>query len=190
MTIQTGILTSRRAPKRQYRAEAGTGRRRGPGSGKELVTRTVHIKGESPIVTYSIGADADLSGLLVLHEPSPATALDASESSVHLGLELAETTVGGVNGLGQSTGRGLTTAGTLGGKVLPEESVVEVATAVEVDSGLQSDLSSDVALSLGLLQLLKGVVVAGHVGVVVVLVVNLHDLAGDGGLKGAIVVLF
>jgi superoxide dismutase len=35
------------------------------------------------------------------------------------------------------------------------------ATAVEVDSGLQSDLSSDVALSLGLLQLLKGVVVAG-----------------------------
>lgn len=61
---------------------------------------------------------------------------------------------------------------------------------MEVDSGLESDLSSDVALSLGLLQLLKGVVVAGHIGVVVVLVVNLHDLAGNGGLKSAIVVLF
>lgn len=141
-------------------------------------------------MTYGVGADSDLSGLLVLHEPSPATALNASQSSVHLGLELADATVGGVNGLGQSTRRGLTTTGTLGGKVLPEESVVEVATTVEVDSGLESDLSSDVALSLGLLQLLKGVVVAGHIGVVVVLVVNLHDLAGNGGLKSAIVVLF
>lgn len=141
-------------------------------------------------MTYSVSADSDLSGLLVLHEPSPATALNASQSSVHLGLELADATVGGVNGLGKSTRRGLTTAGTLGGKVLPEESVVEVATAVEVDSGLESDLSSDIALSLGLLQLLKGVVVAGHIGVVVVLVVNLHDLAGNGGLKSAIVVLF
>ena len=61
---------------------------------------------------------------------------------------------------------------------------------MEVDSGLESDLSGDVALSLGLLQLLKGVVVAGHIGVVVVLVVKLHDLAGNGGLQGAIVVLF
>lgn len=141
-------------------------------------------------MTYGIGADSDLSGLLVLHEPSPATALNASQSSVHLGLELADATVGRVDGLGQSTRRGLTTAGTLGGKVLPEESVVEVTTTVEVDSGLESDLSSDVALSLGLLQLLKGVVVAGDIGVVVVLVVNLHDLAGNRGLKSAIVVLF
>lgn len=141
-------------------------------------------------MTYGIGADSDLSGLLVLHEPSPATALNASQSSVHFGLELADATIGGVNGLGQSTRRGLTAASTLGSKVLPEESVVEVATAVEVDSGLESDLSSDVALSLGLLQLLKGVVVAGHIGVVVVLVVNLHDLAGNGGLKSAIIILF
>jgi hypothetical protein len=43
---------------------------------------------------------------------------------------------------------------------------------------------------LGLLELLHGVVVVGHIGVVVVLVVQLHDLAGDGGLKGAIVVFF
>lgn len=140
-------------------------------------------------MTYGVGADSNLSGLLVLHEPSPATALNASQSSVHLGLELADATVGGVNGLGQSTRRGLTTAGTLGGKVLPEESVVKVATTVEVDSGLESDLSSDVALSLSLLKLLKGVVVAGHIGVVVVLVVNLHDLARNGGLKSTIVVL-
>lgn len=145
--------------------------------------------GSSPITTYGVSADADLAGLLVLDEPSPATALDASQSSVHLGLELAEATVGGVNGLCQSTRRGLTTASTLGGKVLPEESVVKVATTVEVDSGLEGDLSSDVSLGLGFLQLLKGVVVAGHICVVVVLVVKLHDLAGNGGLKGAIVVL-
>jgi hypothetical protein len=42
---------------------------------------------------------------------------------------------------------------------------------------------------LGLLELLNSGVVAVDVGVVVVLVVELHDLAGDRRLKGAIVVL-
>jgi hypothetical protein len=143
-----------------------------------------------PHPTYSICADANLPGLLVLDEPSPSTALDAGESSVHLGLELAETTVGGVNGLGQSAGGGLATASTLGGQVLPEEGVVKVTTAVEVDGGLESNLGSDVTLVLGLLELLNGVVVVGDIGVVVVLVVNLHDLAGDGGLQSAVVVFF
>jgi hypothetical protein len=41
---------------------------------------------------------------------------------------------------------------------------------------------------LGLLELLNSVVVVGHIGVVVVLVVQLHDLSGDGGLKSAIIV--
>lgn len=59
---------------------------------------------------------------------------------------------------------------------------------MEVDQRLLGNLRLDVALLLGLLQLLDGGVVAGHVGVVVLGVVELHNLAADGGLEGAIVV--
>ena len=60
-------------------------------------------------------------------------------------------------------------------------------TAVEVDERLLCDLSLDITLVLGLLQLLNGGVVGGDVGVVVLRVVKLHDLAADGGLEGAVV---
>lgn len=128
--------------------------------------------------------------MLVLDEPSPTATLDASQSGVHLLLELLEATVGGVDSLGQSTGWGLTTASALGSQVLPEEGVVQVATTVEVDEGLQGNLGGNVTLVLSLLELLNSGVVAGDIGVVVVLVVQLHDLAVDGGLQGAIVVWF
>ena len=59
---------------------------------------------------------------------------------------------------------------------------------MEVDQRLLCDLSLDVTLVLSLLQLLDGSVVGGDVGVVVLGVVELHDLAADGGLKGAVVV--
>ena len=61
-------------------------------------------------------------------------------------------------------------------------------TTVEVDERLLCDLSLDIALVLGLLQLLDGGVVGGDVGVVVLGVVQLHDLAADGGLERAVVV--
>jgi hypothetical protein len=59
---------------------------------------------------------------------------------------------------------------------------------MEVDERLLCDLSLDIALVLGLLQLLDGGVVGCDVGVVVLGVVKLHDLAADGGFKGAVVV--
>lgn len=150
--------------------------------------KTLRVVIVANAITYSVGADADLAGLLVLDEPSPATALDASKSSVHLVLEFAEAAVGRVNGLGERARRGLTTAGVLWGQVLPEEGVVQVSTTVKVDSGLEGDLGRDVTLGLGLLELLNGVVVVGDIGVVVVLVVQLHDLSGDGGLESTVVV--
>ena len=61
-------------------------------------------------------------------------------------------------------------------------------TTVEVDERLLCDLSLDVTLVLGLLQLLDSGVVGGDVGVVVLGVVELHDLAADGGLERAVVV--
>lgn len=140
------------------------------------------------VQSYSVGLDANVTGLLVLDEPSPAATLDSSKSSIHLVLELLQAAVGVVDGSRQGTGRGLTTASALGSKVLPEEGVVQVTTTVEVDQGLESDLSGNVVLVLGLLELLNGSVVAVDVGLMVVLVVKLHDLAGDGGLESAIVV--
>lgn len=137
---------------------------------------------------YSVGADANLTGLLVLDEPSPAAALDTSKSSVDLRLELVKTAKGVVDGSCESTRRGLTTTSVLGGQVLPEERVVQVTTTVEVDGGLESNLSGNVALVLSLLELLNCGVVVVDVGVVVSLVVKLHDLTGDGRLQSTIVV--
>jgi hypothetical protein len=59
---------------------------------------------------------------------------------------------------------------------------------VEVDKGLLGDLGLDVAFVLGFLKLLDGGIVRGDVGVVVLGVVELHDLAADGGLEGAVVI--
>lgn len=59
---------------------------------------------------------------------------------------------------------------------------------MEVDERLLGDLSLDVTLVLGFLKLLDGGVVGGDIGVVVLGVVQLHDLAADGGLKRAVVV--
>ena len=63
-----------------------------------------------------------------------------------------------------------------------------MSTAVEVDQWLQADLCLDISLLLSLLELLVGGVEAGNVCSVVLGVVELHDLAGDGWLKRAIVV--
>lgn len=129
-----------------------------------------------------------MAGTVVLDEPGPSTSLDTSESGVHLVLELVEAAVGVVDGRGESTRRGLTTASVLGSQVLPEERVVQVATTVEVDRGLEGNLGRNVALSLSLLELLNGSVVVVDVSLVVSLVVDLHDLTGDGGLEGTIVI--
>lgn len=180
-------LTSKRAPRRRYRGEAGTGRQRGPGSVRGVSLRTLLLE-RVWSQSYGVGLDANVAGLLVLDKPGPSAALNASQSGVHLVLELGQAAEALVNGLGQSTRRRLTTAGVLGGQVLPEESVVQVTTAVEVDGGLKVDLSRDVVLGLGLLQLLDGSVVAVDIGLVVVLVVQLHDLARDRGLQSTVVI--
>lgn len=159
-------------------------------------------------VLVLVRLDADVARLDVLDQPCPATALDAREGSVELLLEPVEAAVAVVDGLGEGTRRRLTAALRLGCQVLPEEGVVDVTawtvvpsvmghsigeercflTSVEVDERLQGNLSGDIILGLGLGNLLREVVVRGHVGVVVVLVVELHDLAGHGRLERAVVI--
>lgn len=66
--------------------------------------------------------------------------------------------------------------------------MVDVAAAVEVDEWLECNLCLDILLLLGFGQLLAEVVERGHVGIVVILVVQFHDLAADGGLERAVVI--
>jgi hypothetical protein len=141
-------------------------------------------------VLVGIRLDAHAARLGVLDQPRPPASLDAGEGDVELLLERVQAAVRVVDGRCEGAGRGLAAALGGGREVLPEEGVVDVAAAVEVDEGLQGDLGGDVVLLLGLCDLLAEVVERGHVGVVVVLVVELHDLAADGGLEGAVVVCY
>ena len=63
-----------------------------------------------------------------------------------------------------------------------------MSATVKVDQWLQANLCLDISLLLSLLELLIGSVEAGNVCSVVLGVVELHDLAGDGWLESAIVV--
>lgn len=73
-------------------------------------------------------------------------------------------------------------------QVLPEQSVVDVSTAVEVEEGSDAGGLGRVALRLGLGEGLEGAVEAVDVGLVVLGVVQLHDLAGNVRLECAVVV--
>lgn len=83
----------------------------------------------------------------------------------------------------------LTTAILVGRRqVLPEQSVVDVSTAVEVEERRDAGSLGRVALGLGLGQGLDSAVEAVDVGLVVLGVVQLHDLARDVRLECAVVV--
>lgn len=73
-------------------------------------------------------------------------------------------------------------------QVLPEQSVVDVSTTVEVEEGRDTGGLGRVALGLGLAKGLESAVEAVDVGLVVLGVVQLHDLARDVRLECAVVV--
>ena len=73
-------------------------------------------------------------------------------------------------------------------KVLPEQGVIDVSTTVEVDQWLQGNLGGNILLFLCRGDLFGGSVEAVDVGLVVVLVVKLHDLARDGRLQRPVII--
>jgi hypothetical protein len=75
------------------------------------------------------------------------------------------------------------------GHVLPEHGVVDVAAEVKGQVLLEFVDGSEVALLAGLGQLLQGGVGTLNVGVVVLVMVQFHDLARDVGLQCAVVVV-
>lgn len=126
--------------------------------------------------------------LRILHQPRPPTPLYSGQRSIKLLLERIQAAVAIINRLGEGTGRGLASSLALWCEVLPEQGMVDVSAAVEVDEGLERDLRSDVGGSGRFSELFGEVVEGGYVGVVVVFVVELHDFAADGGLEGAVVI--
>lgn len=119
----------------------------------------------------------------ISHQPTPSTPLQPQKRSPKRLLELLDRPVLGLDGRLQDGG-GLVDVrlgGGVGGQVLPEEGVVDVATAVELDLLLEVDELGDVVCgeSGGLGG--EGGVEVGDIGLVVFLVVDFHDLFADDG---------
>lgn len=146
------------------------------------------LKSASNRVLVRSGDDGQSSRVLVLDEPGPSGALDTSKGGVGLLLEGLKGAKVFVDSSHELTLRLTTTALAVGSKVLPEERVVDVTTAVEVEKRSLSGSSLGIALVVGLSESVGSVVEAGDVGLMVLGVVKLHDLTRDVRLKSAIVV--
>ena len=121
---------------------------------------------------------------LDLDQPAPATALDAEQRSIERLLELVFVVpdcLDLLRKLWRSRALGFRRA--CWSEVLPKERVVDVAPRIELDALLESDLRCDVGCvhSLGLC--LEGSVQVGDVSLVVLAMVQLHDLGGDVGFQ-------
>jgi hypothetical protein len=139
-------------------------------------------------ILIRIRANLNTPRLRILHQPRPPAPLNPRQRGIELLLERIQTAVTIINSRRQLARRRLASALAGRRQVLPEQAVVDVAAAVEVDHRLQGDLSGDIVVVLGFFDLRAEVVVGGYVGVVVVFVVEFHYFAADGGLEGAVVV--
>lgn len=120
-----------------------------------------------------------------LDQPTPPASLDAQQRRIELLLELLLPTPRLLNQLAQLGRRLELSLAAVGRReVLPEEGVIDVAAAVEADSGLELDLGRDVRGRGGGVDGLEGFVEVGYVGLVVLGVVEFHNLLGYGGLEG------
>jgi len=66
--------------------------------------------------------------------------------------------------------------------------MIDVASAIKLECSVESNHRRDIAFIDGIRELLLGEVEVVHVGGVVLAVVQLHDLGGDDGLEGVVVV--
>lgn len=145
-----------------------------------------HIRPSHRVLVLSRSDLETTLGAARADKPAPATTLNAKQSGtkgIDKGLLRAPA---GHDGLLQrgSGAREVIPGGSGRGEVLPEEAVVDVTTAVETDLLLQANQGGHV-VGLG------GRGVGGErgievvdVGLVMLLVVQLHDLLGDHGLEG------
>jgi len=133
------------------------------------------------------GGDLDAVGLGVNTEPAPAGTLNTQSSGGELSLEILKTAEGLNDGLlKRAIGEDTTVALTLGiggCEILPEEGVVDVTTAIELQGSLESDpLFGSGGLGVGLLSGIQSV----NIRLMVLRVVKLHDLTADVGLESIV----
>lgn len=112
--------------------------------------------------------------------------LNASSGSVELLDEFIKGAKLLVNGRGQSALGKRSTTLTLGSQVLPEESVVDVSTTVELEGVLKGELLSQVIGLESTLKLLLSGIESIDIGLVVLGVVKLHDFSVNVGFKSLI----
>src|SRR5699024_4966335 len=161
----------------------------------------LQVEGVLPHVQHEQGRDVDRDVALLIGEllddealadvvpaqHGPARALQGRGDGVEVRLELVEGAELGVD-RGRELALGLPT--TVWRHVLPEHRVVGVAAEVEREVlAQQRGLAGDGAVVAGLGHLLERGVGGRGVGVVVLGVVPLHDLAGDVRLQRAVVIV-
>lgn len=119
------------------------------------------------------------------NEPPPATALDTEKGLFEVINEIVKAAPFGLDSGFHSRGHGIDVGvcGGYGGKVAPEERVVDVASAVEFDFLLQGKQCGDVAAGGGGLMCREGSVEIVDVCLVVFLMVEGHYLGGYDGLE-------
>ena len=125
-------------------------------------------------------------GILVFDEPHPSGPLDREGAGFEGSLEGVETApaAGDCGVEGGRVGGDVVCAAGGGGERLPEQSVVDVSSRIEFDGGLQFELLDEVGGVEGVGVRGEGVIQVGDVGLVVAVVVQVHDLPGDGGFEG------
>ena len=123
--------------------------------------------------------------LRVLDQPAPATALKPQQCLCHGILKALQGApcLGDLGHQGRCAIR-LCVSRASRCQILPEEGVVDVTSAVELDGTLQGNLTGDVVRRGGRGVGLKSVVQVGDIGLVVLAMVKLHDLSRDAGLQG------
>lgn len=139
-------------------------------------------------ILICIRPDPNLSGLRILHKPSPPATLNAGQFCIEDLLQAIEVPVGLPDFVAERSNRTIASTCICRGKVLPEKRVVDMPTAMEVEERLQRELLCGVRGGLrgrgggcesG--EFFEGSVVGVHVGGMMFAVVKLHDLARDGG---------
>lgn len=138
-------------------------------------------------ILVGCGGNLKSFGRGVVSEPAPSRALDSGSGSVELLLHVLDRAKRLHDGLLQGTVTQSTTVALLrrrgGGEVLPEKRVVNVASTVETESCLEGDALLG-CRCFGICRF--GCIERIDVGLVVLRVMELHDLLRDVGLKGIV----
>jgi len=139
-------------------------------------------------ILIGFGDNLQTLACCVVSQPSPATALHRQACRSERGLQRRHAAELRLDGAEKIPSRWSTSSLLLWCEVGPEDGVVDVAAAIEVDRRLQRHLSRQVMLMLSFRQLSQRCVEVVDISLVMLLVMRLHDLTTDGRLECVIVI--